>query len=336
MPDRPDQPERAQGEAPASKGEPFGYITFTILGVVSATLLAGALSLAEELESILAPAMVYAAQAAIAFLLWLPIAYRAMRKQALGLAQAGGLPATIQPARTAWIATLATIPIVALLHFGTDGEWMNRRDNRSGFTLLFWACFPFLTWIAVRSSLGGKPIPNLAAVPEPKPAEPPMYAARELAGAPYPEGAARDRIKELLAVFDGVDDRFAAAFGREMNAGAVQELARSLDEVKLAIETAWATPLLDDVPLRIKFNLAMGGEAYCDAIRIAATDADTVGRIESEAIASKYRELGLVAADDMGLVVAIARRARDNAAVEIGMGRREWPALRTREGNEVG
>jgi hypothetical protein len=106
----------------------------------------------------LAPVVVPGAKAAFAFLLWLPLAHRFLRAQVLSLAQAGGLPATIRPARVAWIIGLATIPMAGVLDFASEGSWMDRYHPSSGYAFFYWAGFPLLAWIAVRCSRGGEPI----------------------------------------------------------------------------------------------------------------------------------------------------------------------------------
>lgn len=136
-------------------GQPFGYIILTLISLVSGTVLAVAyLFIGDFLEKQEAW-IEFCVKAAVALLVWLPVVSPLLRSQAAFLAVSGGLPSTLRPRRVAWIIALATIPLVAMLDFFSEGKWMDRYHSSGGYLLPFWACFPVLVWVSVRASLGG-------------------------------------------------------------------------------------------------------------------------------------------------------------------------------------
>lgn len=319
-------------ETGPTQGQPIAYVLLTLTGLLSGIILAYAFGLAGELldDEALNPAIVYATQAAFALLVWLPIAWCVLRREARSLAEMGALPATIRPARAAWILALVTIAIAAFLHFGTEGEWANRRGPSSGHTLLFLASFPLLAWFAVRSSLGGKPlVTDEPRAPAAAATDTPMYAPREPSGTLPPEGEARERVLAMLTALDGVDDRFASAFGRERNESAARQLALSAETARIALNAHWGDPLPPGVAMSLAWNLATSATAYSDATRLLEIPAGEAGHDARERIATKYRDKGTFGPGDLGLVLEVARKCRDNAAVDAGMERRTWRALRT-------
>ena len=138
-------------------GQPFGYVILTLIALISGMVLAVAYIFIGELLEEQETWIEFCVKAAVALLVWLPIVSPLLRNQAAFLAASGGLPSMLQPRRVAWIIALATIPLVALLDFFSEGRWMDRYHSSGGYLLPFWLCFPFLVWIAVRVSRGGKP-----------------------------------------------------------------------------------------------------------------------------------------------------------------------------------
>lgn len=280
-------------------GQPFGYILLTLIALVAGMILAlGFLFLGEVLEE-QESVIEFAAKVAVTLLVWAPITFPVLRSQAVFLAASGGLPATLRAPRVARIIALATIVLVVLLDLVSDGKWMTRYHESGGYLLPFWLCFPFVVWIAVRTSLGGKPIVSME-IKAPPPG-PSMYTPRAASGSPMPKGAARDRVLDMLGVLDGIDAEFA---GRR---------SRSAEEILAAVDALWVTPLPSEVPVDLQANLALAGAAYCDAVRIAGSDRETQVKI-----AAKYRDPGVVAAGELELVLAVARRARENSQRSVG------------------
>ncbi|HEX5130316.1 MAG TPA: hypothetical protein VFV90_11250 [Usitatibacter sp.] len=328
---------RPQAE-PASKAEPFGYIHLTIYVWVSGLILGAAFSLAREIPGWFgAPGSLsigYAIQGAIGLLLWLAFVPRLLARQVHSLAGTGGLPATIRPARAGWIIAYAVLVIVALHDFATDGKWMGTymgKQRGHWPTVLFLVSFPFVAWLGVKLSLGGGRIETLAEkeAEAKKPAGPSLHAPDEPSGAVLAHGASRDRALAMLEALDAADDAFVAAFGRGAGDAAVREFLAGGDALIAAVNSGWEIPWGADVPVSLQKNLALCAAAYSDATRIARAPANAEGDELRSKTAAKYAEIGFFGPDALGKVLAVARGARDNAAVEVGAKRRDWATLRT-------
>jgi hypothetical protein len=101
------------------------------------------------------------------------------------------------------------------------------------------------------------------------------------------------------------------------------------DALIAAVNSGWEVPWGSDVPVSLQKNLALCAAAYSDATRIARAPANAEGDELRSKTAAKYAEIGFFGPDALGKVLAVARAARDNAAVEIGTKRRDWVTLRT-------
>ncbi|QJR16702.1 hypothetical protein [Usitatibacter palustris] len=323
---------------PASTG-PAGYIQLAILALVSGLVLATLFSLTLEApEWFQLPVrrpIIHATQAAIALLIWLPITQPMLRGQVVSLAETGAFPPTIQPARAAWILAVSILAVVVAHDIVTEGQWLGTHMGipRGGLaTVLFLVSFPFLTWIAVHTSLGGTPVETIdeKATDRTMPAPRSLYGPTKPSGVVLPAGSTRDRVIAMIATLDEVDDQFVSVFGREGGEAALRALAMRGEDTKRIVDALWSPPLPAEVPMILQSNLATSGAAYCDAVRIVEAPPSTAGDEVRRRAASKYRDLGSFGDDSLGLVLAVARGARDNAAVDAGVEPRTWWTLRTR------
>jgi hypothetical protein len=300
--------EPPQTQAPQG-GQAFGYIHITLAGAAFGSALATAFLLLWDLPDWIGeklhPGVVWGAKAAFAFLAWLPIVIHFLGRQVLSNTKAGGLPADIRPARTAALIAIATIPLAFLLDFVTEGRWAARRSGTGGYLVLFWACFPLLTWLAVRASRGGPRITTdeedsaaeFAAMPRNVPYKPSRFRLAD--------GPARRRIVSMLAVLGEVDARFVHD----------EVAAKAEDTTKLILEL-WSEPLPEEIEHTLRGNLSLSAGAYLDALRLVQASPDEAGAKLREEIPEKYRGNGSFT-DELALVLDVARRARANAALEL-------------------
>lgn len=301
-------------------GQPFGYITFTLLAAVAGQVLAVAFlfagSFLDEAPAWAAPAT----KVALALLLWLPVALKLLRTQALSLAEAGGLPATVRPARVAWLVAIGAIVLAIALDILSEGKWATKRHASGGYLVLFWIAFPLLVWAAVKAALGGAPIENKVAIPEPpKPKSP--FLPRDPSGTPIAEGDERQHVLRMLALLDEVDGRFVAAFADE---DAKWALVRSRLDLVQAFNTLWHDPIVEGLPEPLRWNIRVGCVGYGDALDYLEILPGPTGDASRAELMAKFRNLenDIPAKDDVQRLVELGRRARNAAAVDAGVAAR--------------
>lgn len=297
--------------------QPFGAIYFAISGWAAGAALAYGAKLARLVPELLfengARLEEAVAEGVFALVLWLPIAWTALRSQAKMLALAGGLPPTLRPDRAATLMSLAALAMFAWLEWATDGIWGSGpfRAWHGGFApIVFHLSLPMLALGAVRLALGGPP----RVEPEPATKVAEATGPRLAPAAPSTRmnaGPERDRVADALTGMD--------AIARMLPEPGAVELAQPGDTLRIRLDALVPACNAPSLSLSLRSNLLLYNAALADATRLAELGADSAAHEAATRIADKYRGGDIAASTDLGLVLAVAREARAAAAAEAGL-----------------